>query len=261
MRNIKLIIEYDGKGFNGWQKQPNKPNIQGEIENAIERITGERVELYASGRTDAGVHAIAQTANFKTNSNIPIEKLCLAINSQLKKSIVIKEAKEVEEDFHCRYNCKGKKYRYVINNSLNGSAIYRGLEYHMPIKLDVEKMKEASKFFIGTHDFKAFKSSGTSSKSSVREIYTAEVIEDGERIKIELTGSGFLYNMVRIISGTLVDVGLRKNCTKRYKRYNRCKRQNKSWKDTTSPRTIFSRSILLVGAALDYLRSGSRVNN
>lgn len=261
MRNIKLIIEYDGKGFNGWQKQPNKPNIQGEIENAIERITGERVELYASGRTDAGVHAIAQTANFKTNSNIPIEKLCLAINSQLKKSIVIKEAKEVEEDFHCRYNCKGKKYRYVINNSLNGSAIYRGLEYHMPIKLDVEKMKEASKFFIGTHDFKAFKSSGTSSKSSVREIYTAEVIEDGERIKVELTGSGFLYNMVRIISGTLVDVGLRKNCTKRYKRYNRCKRQNKSWKNTTSPRTIFSRSILLVGAALDYLRSGSRVNN
>lgn len=261
MRNIKLIIEYDGKGFNGWQKQPNKPNIQGEIENAIERITGERVELYASGRTDAGVHAIAQTANFKTNSNIPIEKLCLAINSQLKKSIVIKEAKEVEEDFHCRYNCKGKKYRYVINNSLNGSAIYRGLEYHMPIKLDVEKMKEASKFFIGTHDFKAFKSSGTSSKSSVRQIYTAEVIEDGERIKIELTGSGFLYNMVRIISGTLVDVGLRKNCTKRYKRYNRCKRQNKSWKNTTSPRTIFSRSILLVGAALDYLRSGSRVNN
>lgn len=211
MRNIKLIIEYDGKGFNGWQKQPNKPNIQGEIENAIERITGEKVELYASGRTDAGVHAVAQTANFKTNSNIPIEKLCLAINSQLKKSIVIKEAKEVEENFHCRYNCKGKKYRYVINNSINGSAIYRSLEYHMPIKLDVEKMREASKFFVGIHDFKAFKSSGTSSKSSVRQIFTADVIEDGERIKIELTGSGFLYNMVRIISGTLVDVGLRKN--------------------------------------------------
>ena len=210
MRNIKLIIEYDGKGFNGWQKQPNKPNIQGEIENAIERITGEKVELYASGRTDAGVHAIAQTANFKTNSNISIEKLCLAINSQLKSSIVIKEATEVDENFHCRYNCKGKKYRYVINNSLNGSAIYRGLEYHMPIKLDVEKMKKAVKYFVGTHDFKAFKSSGTSSKSSVRQIYTAEVIEDGDRIKIELTGSGFLYNMVRIISGTLVDVGLGK---------------------------------------------------
>lgn len=210
MRNIKLIIEYDGKGFNGWQKQPNKPNIQGEIESAIERITGEKVELYASGRTDAGVHAIAQTANFKTNSNIPIEKLCLAINSQLKKSIVIKEATDVDENFHCRYNCKGKKYRYIINNSINGSAIYRGLEYHMPVKLDVEKMKKAAKFFIGIHDFKAFKSSGTSSKSSIREIYTAEVIEENERIKIELTGSGFLYNMVRIISGTLVEVGLGK---------------------------------------------------
>ncbi len=210
MRNIKLIIEYDGKGFNGWQKQPNKPNIQGEIENAIERITGEKVELYASGRTDAGVHAIAQTANFKTNSSIPIEKLCLAINSQLKKSIVVKEATEVDENFHCRYNCKGKKYRYIINNSINGSAIYRGLEYHMLAKLNVDKMREAAKFFVGVHDFKAFKSSGTSSKSSVREIYTAEVIEEGERIKIELTGSGFLYNMVRIISGTLVDVGLGK---------------------------------------------------
>lgn len=211
MRNIKLIIEYDGKGFNGWQKQPNKLNIQGEIENAIEHITGEKVELYASGRTDAGVHALGQTANFKTNSDIPIEKICLAINSVLKKSIVVKDAEEVEEDFHCRYNCKGKKYRYVINNSKNGSAIYRGLEYHMPVKLDIEKMKEAVKFFIGKHDFQAFKSSGTSSKNSVREIYTAEVIEDGERINIELTGSGFLYNMVRIISGTLVDVGLRKN--------------------------------------------------
>lgn len=210
MRNIKLIIEYDGKGFNGWQKQPGKPNIQGEIENAIERITGEEVELYASGRTDAGVHAIAQTANFKTNSNIPIEKLCLAINSQLKNSIVIKEATEVDEKFHCRYNCKGKKYRYIINNSTNGSAIYRGLEYHMPVKLDVDKMREAAKYFVGTHDFKAFKSSGTSSKSSVREIYTAEVTKENERITIELTGSGFLYNMVRIISGTLVDVGLGK---------------------------------------------------
>ena len=210
MRNIKLTIEYDGKGFNGWQKQPNKPNIQGEIENAIERITGEKVELYASGRTDAGVHALGQTANFKFNNNISIDKICLAINSQVKNSIVVKKAEEVDENFHCRYNCKGKKYRYIINNSNTGSAIYRGLEYHMPVKLDVEKMKEAAQYFIGKHDFKAFKSSGTSSKSSVREIYTADVIEDGERIKIELTGSGFLYNMVRIISGTLVDVGLGK---------------------------------------------------
>ena len=207
MRNIKLIIEYDGKGFNGWQKQPNKLNIQGEIEKAIGEITG---ELIASGRTDAGVHSLGQTANFKTNSNIQIDKIPFAINSKLKKSIRIKSAEEVEERFHSRYSVKSKKYRYTINNSLHGTAIYRDMEYHFPIKLDVEKMKEAAKYFEGEHDFKAFKASGTSSKSSVRKIYKAEVFENEDRVYIELTGNGFLYNMVRIISGTLVDVGVGK---------------------------------------------------
>lgn len=210
MRNIKLTIEYDGKDFNGWQKQPNKLNIQGNIEQAIYAITGEEVELNASGRTDAGVHAYGQVANFKTNSNIPIEKFAVAINSKLKKSIVIKKAEEVEERFHSRYNCKKKTYRYVINNSFEGSAIYRYLEYHMPTKLNVEDMKKAIKYFEGAHDFAAFKASGTSSKSSVREIYSAEIKQEKERIYIELTGNGFLYNMVRIISGTLLDVGLGK---------------------------------------------------
>ena len=211
MRNIKLVIEYDGKEFNGWQKQPNKLNIQGEIEQAIERITGEKVDLMASGRTDAGVHAMGQVANFKTNSNIPIEKFPIALNANLKKSIVIKSAEEVEERFHSRLNCKRKTYRYVINNSKYGTAIYRNLETHIPIKLDIQKMQQAIKYFEGEHDFKAFKASGTSSKSSVRTIYKAEVLDAGnERIYIELTGNGFLYNMVRIISGTLVDVGLGK---------------------------------------------------
>ena len=211
MRNIKLVIEYDGKEFNGWQKQPNKLNIQGEIERAIKQITGEEVGLTASGRTDAGVHALGQVANFKTNSNIPIEKIPIALNSNLKKSIVIKSAEEVEERFHSRLNCKRKTYRYIINNSRYGTAIYRNLETHIPMKLDIQKMQEAVKYFEGEHDFKAFKASGTSSKSSVRTIYNAEVIDAGnERIYIELTGSGFLYNMVRIISGTLVEVGLGK---------------------------------------------------
>ena len=210
MRNIKLTIEYDGKEFNGWQKQPNKLNIQGTIEQAIKSITGEDVELNGSGRTDAGVHAIGQVANFKTNSQIPIEKFAIAINSRLKRSIVIKKAEEVDEKFHSRLSCKKKTYRYVINNSEEGTAIYRNLETHIPQKLDVEKMKQAVKYFEGEHDFKAFKASGTSSKSSVRTIYKAQVIEEGDRIKIELTGNGFLYNMVRIISGTLVDVGLGK---------------------------------------------------
>ena len=207
MRNIKLTIEYDGKDFNGWQKQPDKLNIQGTIEKAIERVTGEIVELTASGRTDAGVHSLGQVANFKTNTNIPIEKIPVAINSQLKKSIVIKKAEEVDEKFHSRLSCKRKTYRYIINNSPEGSAIYRNLETHIPYKLNVEKMKEAIKYFIGEHDFKAFKASGTSSKSSARTIYDAKVYEDKERIFIELTGNGFLYNMVRIIAGTLVDVG------------------------------------------------------
>lgn len=210
MRNIKLIIEYDGKKFGGWQKQPNKLNIQGEIEKAIEEITGEAVELNASGRTDAGVHSLGQTANFKTNSEIDISKMAIAINSKLKQSIRIIKAEEVDEKFHARYSCKGKKYKYIINNSKYGSAIYRDLEYHMPIKLNVEAMQKGIKYFEGEHDFKGFKASGTSSKSSVRTIYSAKVIEDGERIIIELEGNGFLYNMVRIISGTIVDVGLGK---------------------------------------------------
>lgn len=207
MRNIKLTIEYDGKDFNGWQKQPNKLNIQGEIEKAIEEVTGEKVELIGSGRTDAGVHAIMQVANFKIKKNMPIEKIPYALNSKLKKSIRIKDAEEVDEKFHSRYTCKKKTYRYVINNSIQGSAIYRNLEYHFENKLDENKMNIASKFFIGEHDFKSFKASGTSSKSSVRIIYDVKVERKGERIFIELTGNGFLYNMVRIIAGTLVDVG------------------------------------------------------
>ena len=211
MRNIKLTIEYDGKDFNGWQKQPDKLNIQGTIEKAIEAVTGEKVELNASGRTDAGVHAIGQVANFKTNSKIPTEKIPIALNTKLKKTIRIIKAEEVEERFHSRLSCKRKTYRYVINNSEFSSALYRNFECHIPQKLDIEKMEKASKYFEGEHDFKAFKASGMSSKSSRRTIYNASVYkrEDG-RICIQLTGNGFLYNMVRIIAGTLIEVGLGK---------------------------------------------------
>ncbi len=210
MRNIKLTIEYHGKGFNGWQKQPNQLNIQGEIERAISLITGEKIELIGSGRTDAGVHSLGQVANFKTNCEIPIEKFALAINSKLKKSIRIKMAEEVEERFHSRYFAHSKKYRYVINHSSTGTAIYRELEYQFPFALDIQKMQEAAKYFEGEHDFAGFKASGTSSKNSVRKIFKAEVFQKGERIFIELTGSGFLYNMVRIIAGTLLEVGMGK---------------------------------------------------
>ena len=136
--------------------------------------------------------------------------MATAINSQLKYSIRIKKAEEVEENFHSRYNCKEKTYMYIINNEEQASAIFRNMEYHFPKKLDIEKMQKAAKYFEGEHDFSAFKSSGTSSKSSVRKIYNADVSTYNGRIIIKLTGNGFLYNMVRIISGTLVDVGLGK---------------------------------------------------
>ena len=210
MKNIKLTIEYDGKDFNGWQKQPTKLNIQGEIERAISEITGEETELIASGRTDAGVHAIAQIANFKTNSNFPVEKYPIALNAKLKKSIRIQRAEEVEERFHARYNCIQKTYRYIINNSKYGSSIYRNLEYFVPQKLDINAMKKAAKYFEGEHDFKGFKATGGNNKNTIRTIYKIAIKNENSRIFMEFTGDGFLYNMVRIISGTLLEVGLGK---------------------------------------------------
>lgn len=192
MRNIKLTIEYDGKEFNGWQAQPTKLNIQGTIEKAIEEITGEEVNLIASGRTDAGVHSLGQVANFKTFSKIPIEKIPIALNTKLKKSIRIIKAEEVDEKFHSRLSCKRKTYRYIINNNEVASAIYRNLECNIPQKLNIKNMINAAKFFEGEHDFKAFKASGTSSKSSIRTIYKAEVIKkENGRIWIELTRKWF----------------------------------------------------------------------
>ena len=147
MRNIKLTIEYDGKDFNGWQKQPNKLNIQGEIEKAIQNVTGEQENLIGSGRTDAGVNAFGQVANFKIDSEFPIEKMATAINSQLKKSIRVKKAEEVSSDFHSRYNCHSKTYNYIIDNSEQGSAIYRNLSYHVSKKLNIEKMQKSNFIF------------------------------------------------------------------------------------------------------------------
>lgn len=192
----------------GWQKQPTKLNIQGEIERAIQNVMKEDVELIGSGRTDAGVHAFGQVANFKINSDFPIEKMATAINSQLKLSIRILKAEEVPLDFHSRYHCHQKTYAYIIDNSDQGTAIYRNTTYHISQPLDIEKMQKAANYLTGEHDFSSFKSSGTSSKSSIRTIYKAQVLKEQSRVIIMLTGNGFLYNMVRIISGTLVEVGL-----------------------------------------------------
>lgn len=211
MRNIKITIEYDGKNFPGWQSQPGKMSIQTEIENAIEQVTGEKVELIASGRTDAGVHALGQVANFHTNSNIETQKMPYAINSKLPKSIVVYQAEEVEERFHARYHCKLKTYRYIINNAEFPSALDRYREYHMPFQVNVEEMQKAIKYFEGEHDFKGFQSSGGNKrKTTVRRLSNCTVKKEGTRVIIELTGNGFLYNMVRIISGTLLEVGIGK---------------------------------------------------
>ncbi|GAA0697582.1 tRNA pseudouridine(38-40) synthase TruA [Paraclostridium ghonii] len=206
MRNIKLTIQYNGKKYCGWQKQNNSLGVEGNIEQAIKDITNESVKINGSGRTDAGVHALGQVANFNTNSNIPIEKIPKALNSKLPKDIVIINAEEVDLGFHSRYLSKGKRYRYIIYNSQYKSPIYSDISYFVKYDLDFEKMKKEAKSLVGTYDFKGFMSPGSSVKNTVRTIYDVEISRQEELIVIEIEGNGFLYNMVRIIVGTLVDI-------------------------------------------------------
>lgn len=185
-----------------------------------------------------GVHAFAQVANFKIDTDFPIEKMAIAFNSQLKKSIRIKKVEEVDENFHSRYHCHKKTYAYIIDNSEQGTAIYRNYTCHIPQPLNIEAMQKAITYLIGEHDFSSFKSSGTSSKSSVRIIYDAKVIKDKERVMIELTGNGFLYNMVRIISGTLVEIGKGERKPEEMKEILEAKDRKKAGK-TLAPQGLF----------------------
>lgn len=208
MRNIKFVIEYDGTRYNGWQSQKNGKGIQELITNAIRQVTGEEIKLNGSGRTDAGVHAYGQTANFLTESKIPIDKFPLAVNSFLPKDIVILSACEMPKDFHARYSVHGKKYMYIINNSKIRSALNFYREYQVPEQLDYKAMKKAAEFFEGTHDFRAFMASGSKIKDTVRTIKKVQLKKrEDDRIIFNFTGEGFLYNMVRIMVGTLLDVG------------------------------------------------------
>jgi len=208
MRNVKLIIEYDGTNYHGWQTQKNAKTVQDTIERAIKGLTGEMVELTASSRTDFGVHALGQVANFMTNSSIPGDRFSYALNRLLPDDIVIKDSQEVSLDFHARFRSKGKKYRYLIYNSRFPSAILRNRAYHVSYELDFESMQKAASYFPGTHDFSSFRASGSSVKTSVRTITEAVLERDDKIISFEISGNGFLYNMVRIIVGTLVDVGM-----------------------------------------------------
>ncbi|MGI5999312.1 MAG: tRNA pseudouridine(38-40) synthase TruA [Lutispora sp.] len=206
MRNIRIIIEYDGTNYSGWQIQKNAPSIQEEIQKSIKKITGEDVNLIGAGRTDAGVHAKGQTANFITGSRVPADKFAWALNSVLQKDIVIKSSEEASLSFHSRYDAKSKIYSYTIHKGLFPPAIMRNYVYHVNFgsKIDMEKMKRAADCFVGTHDFKAFMATGSNVVNTIRTIYSIKIEENEEYIRIFYHGNGFLYNMVRIITGTII---------------------------------------------------------
>ncbi len=211
MRKIKLKIEYDGTNYHGWQIQKNANSVQETIERAISKLLGEEVGIVGCSRTDVGVHAYGQVAHFATDSSIPGDKFSYAINNLLPSDIVIQQSEEVSEEFHSRYSAKGKKYRYLIYNGAHASAIMRNRTYHVRPELDFEKMRKAAKYFIGQHDFAAFQATGGQVRSTVREIYDMELLrKEDNLISVEVSGNGFLYNMVRIIAGTLVYVGMDK---------------------------------------------------
>lgn len=207
MRNIKIIIEFDGSNFCGWQKQPKGRTVQQTIEKAINKATNEQIEINGSSRTDAGVHAKGMVANFFTNSTIPADKFREAINARLPEDVSIIKSEEVDENFHARYSSKGKTYSYTIINRYERLSLGHQYLYHYRYKLDMEKMNEACTYFVGKHDFSAFMSPGSSIKTTVRTIHDIHIQKNGDKIIIYVTGDGFLYNMVRIIVGTLLKIG------------------------------------------------------
>ncbi len=206
-RNIRLLIEYDGTGYHGWQRQANALSVQEIMEDSIEKIVCHQVKLIGAGRTDAGVHALGQTANFYTTSSIPSGRIADAVNSVLPEDIVVREAEEVQEEFHARYSAKGKSYKYIVNNAKYPSALQRNREYHYPYELDFETMECSLHTLLGEHDFKGFMASGSSVRNTVRTITKAEMARELDRVFFSFHGNGFLYNMVRIMVGTILEAG------------------------------------------------------
>ncbi|ADD03174.1 tRNA pseudouridine synthase A [Thermoanaerobacter italicus Ab9] len=205
-----IVVQYDGTNYHGWQLQKNAITVQEVLQKAIKKVTGEEVNLIGASRTDTGVHALYQVANFKTNTKMPAEKLPYALNSVLPDDIVITQAKDVEDSFHARYSAKRKRYKYIILNRKFRMPTMRNYCWHISYPLNVEKMKKAATYLIGTHDFSAFKASGSSKTSTIRTVYDLIIEKNEDFINIEIEADGFLYNMVRIIVGTLSYVGLGK---------------------------------------------------
>ncbi|MBO0439044.1 tRNA pseudouridine(38-40) synthase TruA [Candidatus Enterococcus ikei] len=208
MRNIKLTIEYDGSRYFGWQRLGDSDKtIQGKIENILTQMTRSKIEIIGSGRTDAGTHAKRQIANFKTDTKMDLLEMIEFLNRYLPQDIVVKKAEEVPERFHARYNAKGKKYSYYIWNDIIPSAFERNYSFHYSEKLDLELMNEACSKLTGTHDFIGFSSLKKTKKSTTRTINEISIQQEGHLIHFTFVGDGFLHKMIRILMGTLLEIG------------------------------------------------------
>ena len=207
MRRFRLTVEFDGAAYSGWQRQENGPSVQQELEEAIFRLTHERVRVTGSSRTDAGVHARGLAAHFDSATRIPGEKLCFALNTLLPPDICVRESGEAQPGFHARYSACGKVYRYTFWNARQPAAVGRQYMAHIPVPLDAQRMDAAAQALVGRHDFAAFCASGCVAHSTVRTIWRIQVRREGERVSLLVLGDGFLYNMVRIIAGTLAEIG------------------------------------------------------
>lgn len=208
-RNVRLKVSYDGTQYHGFQRQPefHGPTIQGTLEAVWKRLVSEEVTIHTAGRTDTGVHAAGQVVNYLTSARIPDEKIPKAFNSLLPQDIRILEAQTVESEFHARFSARWKRYDYRIDNRPIANVFSRLYALHEPIPLDRLKMQKAAKYLEGRHNFKAFAAAGGVSKTFERTLYVCRVQNEGELLRITCIGDGFLYNMVRIIAGTLIDVG------------------------------------------------------
>lgn len=207
MRNIAIIISYDGTNYCGWQVQPNGVTVAEKINDAICNLTGKRAKLYGSGRTDSGVHALAQVANFFTDFAAPCEKIVYGLNAYLPKDIRVLRAYDVDDEFNARFCAVGKTYEYNLYCDKIFSPFYVNRAYWVRYDLDESKMQKACDILRGEHDFKAFMASGSYVKDTVRNLYELDVKKDGNIITIKASANGFLYNMVRILTGTLIYAG------------------------------------------------------
>ncbi len=208
--NIKITIEYDGGEFYGWQTQPKFRTVQGEITRVLSRMAGQEVLIEGSGRTDGGVHAFGQVASFDWTGKIPVKKLQYVLNHRLPGDIYIKSLEPVPSDFHARFSAIGKSYTYKLFKSDRRKPMRRRHAYRVPENIDVDKMREAAQHVVGEHDFKAFMASGSFVTNTVRTIYKVDIKEIDDEIHLVFYGNGFLYNMVRILAGMLVDIGVGK---------------------------------------------------